>query len=212
MSGSSFDHVLTGHADLRSVYREPAEPALRKQIDHLDENCRSFIAHSPFVVLSTAGGDGRCDVSPKGGPPGFVVVLDERRLAVPDLAGNNRLDSFTNLVESPYVALLFLVPGVDETLRVNGRAAITRDEAVLDACAVHDRRPKAAVGVEVEAAYLHCAKALKRGEVWQPERWPDRSALPAAACIFSDHMAIPNLTPDVIESALADNYASGLWS
>lgn len=212
MTAAPFDDVLTDEAGLRSVYRAPAEPALRKEIDHLDENCRAFIAHAPFVVLSTAAADGRCDASPKGGPAGFVVVLDERRLAIPDLVGNNRLDSLSNLVENPYVALLFLIPGVDETLRVNGRAAVTTDPAVLDACAVHDRRPKAAVGVDVEAAYIHCAKALKRGDVWQPERWPDVSDLPAPSCMLSEHMAMPELTPEVVESALAESYANRLWA
>lgn len=212
MSGPVLEHVLTDAGDLRSIYRPPAEPALRKEIDRLDDHCRAFIAHAPLVVVSTAAADGRCDGSPKGGPPGFVAVLDDHHLALPDLAGNNRLDSLTNLVENPFLALLFLVPGSDETLRVNGRGVITRDDAVLDACAVHDKRPKAAVVVEVGSAYLHCAKALKRGEVWQPERWPDRSDLPSAACMFSDHMAMPGLTPEVIGSALEENERTGLWA
>ena len=207
----SYERVLGDPAELRTVYREPAEPALRKEIDRLDDHCRAFIAHSPLVIVSTADADGRCDASPKGGPAGFVAVLDDHRLALPDLAGNNRLDSLSNLVVNPYVALLFLVPGVDETLRVNGRAVVTQDDGVLDACAVHDKRPKAAVAVQVEAAYLHCAKAFKRGEVWQPERWPDRSGLPPASCILSDHMALPALTADVIEVALEENYRTGLW-
>jgi uncharacterized protein len=211
MPGAPFQHVLADPADLRTVYRPPAEPSLRKEIDRLDDHCRSFIAHSPLVMVGTADGGGRCDVSPKGGPPGFAIVLDDHHLALPDLAGNNRLDSFENLVENPHLALLFLIPGVDETLRVNGRGFVTRDEAVLEACAVHGKRPKAAVGVEVQAAYLHCAKALKRGEVWQPDQWPDLDDLPAPSCIFSDHMAMPDLTPEVIEAALDDNYRTGLW-
>jgi PPOX class probable FMN-dependent enzyme len=212
MTAAPFDDLLTDQSGLRTVYRSPAEPALRKEIDHLDDHCRSFIAHSPILVLSTAGADGRCDASPKGGPPGFVVVLDEHRLAIPDLSGNNRLDSLSNLVENPFVALLFLIPGVDETLRVNGRAGVTTDETVLEACSVHDKRPKAAIGIEVETAYIHCAKALKRGEVWQPERWPDLADLPSPACMLSDHMALPDLTPEVVESALAESYATRLWA
>ena len=212
MTAAPFEDLLTDQSDLRTVYRSPAEPALRKEIDHLDDHCRSFIAHSPIVVLSTAAADGRCDASPKGGPPGFAVVLDERRLAIPDLNGNNRLDTLSNLVENPYVALLFLIPGVDETLRVNGRAAVTTEEAVLEACAVHDHRPKAAIGIEVETAYIHCAKALKRGAIWQPERWPDLADLPAPSCMLSDHMALPDLTPEVVGAALEENYRTRLWS
>ena len=211
MDALPFDEVVTTADDLRHRYRAPGEPALRKEIDHLDEHCRAFIAHSPFVVVSTAGADGRCDVSPKGGPPGFVSVLDERRLALPDLPGNNRLDSLSNLVENPHLALLFLIPGLDETLRVNGRACITTDDDVLEACAVRDRRPATAVGVRVEAAYLHCAKSLKRGDVWQPDHWPDRSGLASAACMLSAHMAEPDLTPEVIEAALTDSYTNRLW-
>jgi PPOX class probable FMN-dependent enzyme len=211
MPAEPFHDVLDEASALRTVYREPSVTSVAKELDHLDEHCRAFIAHSPLAILSTAGADGRCDVSPKGGPAGFVVVLDNRHLAVPDLTGNNRLDSLSNVVENPFVALLFLIPGLDETLRVNGRAVITRDEAVLDACAVRDRRPKAALGVEVEVAYLHCAKALKRGEVWQPERWPDRSGLATPACMLSDHIGMPDLTPEVVEAALTESYTTRLW-
>ena len=212
MTGAPFDHALTSEHDLRSVYRSPGAPALQKEVDHVDSHCRAFIAHSPFVVLSTAGADGRCDASPKGGPAGFTVVLDEHHVALPDLTGNNRLDSLTNLVENPFVALLFLVPGFDETLRVNGRATVTTDEAILERCVVHDRRPKSAIVVEVETAYIHCAKALKRGDVWQPERWPDLSDLPPASCMLADHIAQPDLTADVVEAALQDSYTTRLWT
>ena len=212
MTGRPFDHVLTSQPDLRTVYRDPAGPALRKEVDHLDGHCRAFISHSPFVVVSTAGADGRCDASPKGGPAGFVAVLDDHHLALPDLTGNNRLDSLSNLVENPFIAMLFLIPGLDETLRVNGRAEVTTDDAVLERCAVHGRAPKAAIGVEVETAYIHCAKALKRGDVWRPERWPDRSDLPAPSCMLSDHIAQPDLTPEVVEAALQDSYTTRLWT
>jgi PPOX class probable FMN-dependent enzyme len=212
MRADGFDDTLTTQQDLREVYRTPSELSLRKEVDHLDEHCRAFIAHSPFVVLSTADGDGRCDGSPKGGPAGFVAVLDEHQLAIPDLTGNNRLDSLSNLVENPFVALLFLVPGLDETLRVNGRAVVTTDEAVLERCRVHGRRSKSAIGVEVETAYIHCAKALKRGDVWLPEQWPDLTDLPAPSCMLSDHIGQPDLTPDVVEAALQDSYSTRLWS
>ena len=147
---------------LREVYRPPAQRSLDKEIDHLDEHCRDFIAHAPFVILASTDGDGRIDASPKGGPPGFVAVLDDHRLAVPDMAGNNRLDSMRNIVEDGLVALLFLVPGVDETLRVNGRATVSVDSDVLDRCPIGELRPNVAIIVEARTAFIHCAKALRR--------------------------------------------------
>src|SRR5947209_20040401 len=127
-----FDAAVTTAAALRKIYPMPAKPSVSKEIDHLDEHCRSFIAHSTFMVMASGDATGGCDVSPKGGPAGFVTVLDRHRLAIPDLSGNNRLDSIANLVERPGIALLFCVPGLDETLRVNGVATITTDPEVLD--------------------------------------------------------------------------------
>src|SRR4029077_19537845 len=135
-------------AGLREIYRLPKQRSLDKEVDHLDPHCRDFIRHAPFVGLATSAADGRIDVSPKGGPAGFVVVLDDHHLAIPDMAGNNRLDSMRNIVEGGVVALLFLIPGVDETLRVNGRAGISVDPDVLGRCPVGELRPNVAVVVE----------------------------------------------------------------
>jgi PPOX class probable FMN-dependent enzyme len=211
MAGTPF-HAVVGSADeLRVHYRDPAPTSLQKEVDHLDRHCRDFIAHATFAVLSTAGADGRCDGSPKGGPPGFAVVLDDHRLAIPDLIGNNRLDSLQNLVENPNVAVLFLIPGLDETLRVNGRGYVVLDDDVLDACVVNGRRPKAAIGIDVEVAFLHCAKALRRGDVWQPERWPDRSDLSSAACMLRDHIDSDELTEELVAASLEESYTKRLW-
>ena len=184
----SYERVLGDPAELRTVYREPAEPALRKEIDRLDDHCRAFIAHSPLVIVSTADADGRCDASPKGGPAGFVAVLDDHRLALPDLAGNNRLDSLSNLVVNPYVALLFLVPGVDETLRVNGRAAIDTDLALRAMGTVDGRLPVAVIRVAVEQAYLHCGKALMRSALWDAATRIERSSLPSMGEMLKDQI------------------------
>jgi PPOX class probable FMN-dependent enzyme len=211
MAGTPFETVVTSAAGLREHYREPSSTSVQKEITHLDGHCRDFIAHATFAVISTAGADGRCDVSPKGGPAGFVVVLDDHRLAIPDLIGNNRLDTLQNLVENPNVAVLFLIPGLDETLRVNGRGFVVLDDDVLDACVTHDRRPKAAIGIDVEVAYLHCAKALRRGDVWQPERWPDRSDMATAACILRDHIDADDLTVELVAASLEDSYTKRLW-
>lgn len=207
-----FRDVVSTEERLRELYRPPSPPALGKQIDRLDDNCRSFIEHSPFVLIATSSGDDRsCDVSPKGGPPGFVRVLDEKRLAIPDLAGNNRLDSFTNLLSNTGLALLFLIPGLDETLRVNGRAWIVTDDDVLDACVVAGRRPKAAVGMVVEEAYIHCAKAFRRGSVWQPEEWPDRSDMPTIPCMLRDHLDEPAISAAFVAERLEEDYATTMW-
>jgi PPOX class probable FMN-dependent enzyme len=170
----------------------------KKVLPILSDHCRDFIAHSPFVLIGTAAPDGTADVSPKGAPPGFVAVLDDSRLAIPDLAGNNVLDSLTNIVANPAIGLLFVIPGLDETLRANGRACVTRDSTVLDACEVKDRRPTAAIGVDVVETFLHCAKAFRRGDV-HPDAWPNRSDIASVTCMVRDHVQLH----DVPEEALA---------
>lgn len=207
----SFSHALTSVEALRTVYRAPSKPSLAKEIDHLDEHCRALIAHSPFVLLATGDAHGNMDVSPKGGRPGFVRVLDEGRLAIPDLAGNNRLDSMRNVVESPGIGLLFCIPGLDETLRVNGRATVTTDPEVLAACTDADLAPNVAIGVDVEQAFIHCAKALRRSGLWDRDRWPDISDLPTAACMLRDHYDLPDLDLEAVERRLEHSYATTTW-
>jgi PPOX class probable FMN-dependent enzyme len=211
MSHVGFDAVLTTEAELRDLYRMPGS-VVEKVLGHLDQHARTFIEAAPFVLVGTASSDGTGDVSPKGGPPGFVVVLDDQRLVIPDLAGNNLLDSITNIVAGSGVGLLFLVPGVEETLRVNGHACITTDPTVLDACAVKDRRPKAAIGVTVTQQYMHCAKAFRRSELWNPQTWPDRSTLPSLGCIVRDQIPTLREVPaEMIDESLEADYAASLW-
>jgi PPOX class probable FMN-dependent enzyme len=205
-----FDHAITDGAELRGLYR-PAHPNVRaKSIDHLDDEARRFIALSPFVVVSTAGGS-RVDASPRGGPPGFVTVLDDKRLALGDLAGNNRLDSLGNIVERPAVGLLFLVPGRGETLRVNGQATITTDPAVLDTCRVDGRLPKVAVGVDVEECFVHCAKAFRRSGMWEPASWPDLAAVPTAGTMFKAHLGLDGIDAELIDADLEAGYQATMW-
>ena len=211
MASAGFDAVITSEQELRELYRLPGA-TVEKVLPELDQHARSFIDAAPFVLVGTASPDGSGDVSPKGGPPGFVVVLDDNRLALPDLAGNNLLDSITNIIAGSGVGLLFLVPGVEETLRVNGHACVTTDPSVLDACAVKDRRPKAAIGVTVTQQYMHCAKAFRRSELWKPESWPDRSSLPTLGCIIRDQIpALGEVPADVIDESLEASYAQTLW-
>ena len=138
----------------------------------IDEDCARFIAASPLAVLATADADGRCDASPRGGPPGFTSVLDPGRLAIPDYSGNRRQDSHRNLLSNPYAGLVFFVPGVKETLRVNGRTELSTDPNLLGALTTGGRPPKLALVIEVETAFIHCGKALHRSELWDPSSWP----------------------------------------
>ena len=164
---------------LRKLYKEPNERARLKQLDRLDRHCRRFIALSPLLVLASGGEAGGNDASPRGGEPGFVRVLDDRTLAIPDRPGNNRIDSLANLLRSPEVGLLFLVPGVDEVLRVNGRAEIRDDPELCASFAVEGRRPATVTLVAVREAYLHCGKALMRAQLWDPARYVARKSLPS---------------------------------
>ena len=210
---TAFRQVLGDEDELRALFPPPTPRAVAKQIDHLDEHCRSYIAHATFVAVGTTNVDGTGDVSPKGGPPGFVRVLDDHRLAMGELPGNNRLDGYTNLLADPAVGLLFLVPGVGETLRVNGRGLVVTDPEVLDACAIDGRRPKVALGVEVTEAFIHCAKALRRSNLWEPGRWPGLDDMATPACMLVAHARIPD-DPDGARTAasLEKVYATTLWN
>jgi uncharacterized protein len=184
------ERAVTSERELRELYGHPGERAVAKEQPVIDEHCREFITHAPFLVMGTAGADGRCDVSPKGDAPGFVQVLDEHHLVIPDRLGNNRLDGMCNVVENGHVGLIFFIPGREDTLRVNGRATISRDEALLDRLAVGGKRPVTALVVEVEQCFLHCARAFKRSGLWQPERWPDASSVPSMQRMIWDLLPV----------------------
>ena len=183
------EHVIETVEELRSSYGEPSERAVKKSLNRLDRHCRQFIELSPFVVLASAGADGRVDCSPRGDPAGFVAVLDDRTILLPDRRGNNRTDSLTNVLENPYVGMLFLIPGVDETLRLNGRAAVTTDPARLEPLAVNGRVPRSGLVVEVEEVFLQCTKALVRSRLWADETRVDRkTVLPSFGQMLADHI------------------------
>ena len=206
-----FTDAVTDLAELRALVGEPSELARKKQIDHLDAHCVEFIAHAPFLVLATADAAGDCDASPKGDAPGFVMVLDERHLVIPDRPGNKRFDGMRNILENPHVGLIFFVPGRDETLRVNGRATITRDPALLERMEVGGKRPTLAIGVEVEEVFMHCAKAFRRSGLWRPDRWPDLSTLAPAACMLFDHAKPTDQTIEELAQRLEIAYVKTLY-
>jgi PPOX class probable FMN-dependent enzyme len=195
---------------LREVYRPASGGAVAKVISVLDDHCRDFLAKSPFFVLSTADSEGVCDGSPKGGAPGFVEMLDEHRVAWADYSGNNRLDSFENIVDNAGVALLFLIPGLSETLRINGNAELSTDAELLERFAVDGRAAKVVVVVNATEAYVHCAKALRRSELWNTDSWVGDDERPNAAAILKDHAAI-DVPAEVIEDALAKDLDATLW-
>jgi len=181
--------ILT-HADLWSLYAGPQERARRKEIAALDRHCRSFIALSPFVVLSTCDSGHDLDASPRGGDPGFVRVTDEGHLLLPDSPGNNRLDSLQNIVSTGKVGLLFLIPGFDETLRVNGHAVLSTDEQDLRSFTTERRAPKVVIRVTVTAAYLHCAKAFLRSKLWSEASKVERTTLPTIGEMIRDQSGL----------------------
>jgi PPOX class probable FMN-dependent enzyme len=202
---SAFEHVVTQEQELRDLLGTPGPRSVLKERADLDHHCRAFIALSPFVLIATAGPDGQCDVSPKGDAAGFVHVLDSKRLVIPDRPGNKRFDGMRNILANPHVGLLFLVPGRQETLRVNGRAFITRDPRLLEACTAQGKVPSLAIGVEVEQAFVHCPKAFLRSHLWTSEKWPAADALPSMACVLFDQIkpegvAQPDFERDVAES------------
>jgi len=180
--------IVASEDELRSLYGTPSKLAVAKQIDRLDVHARRFIELSPFLVISSHGADGLGDVSPKGDAPGFVQVLDDRTLLIPDRPGNNRLDTLSNVTVNDGVGLLFMVPGVCETLRVNGRARIVTDDDLLTPTAVRGRLPTAGILVAVAEVYLHCAKALVRSKLWDDDHRVERRTLPSLARIISDQV------------------------
>jgi PPOX class probable FMN-dependent enzyme len=199
-----FADALTSEEELRALYPDPDDRVWRKDIARLDEHCRALIAVSPMVVVGTYDQCGRCDVTPRGGPPGFVTVRDEQHLIVPDATGNRRLDSLSNIISTGRIGLLFLIPGRDTTLRVNGSACVTADDDVLEAITPVGKRPATAVVVAVEEAFAHCPKAFVRSGLWKPESWPADDALPTSAQVTRDHLDDPGLTVADVEARERD--------
>lgn len=200
---------------LRALYGEPSELAVKKELTQLDRHCRAFIALSPFLVIGSAAADGSADVSPRGDAPGFVQVRDDRTLVLPDRVGNRRIDTLRNIAENPNVALIFFVPGIAETLRVNGKAAVTTDPAVLAPLAAQGKLPVSALVVTIEQAFLQCAKALIRSKLWDASAQVDRKVLPPLGTIIADQAsgkagAAP-VDPVKAEALVQEGYRTRLY-
>ncbi|MDH6577733.1 MSMEG_1061 family FMN-dependent PPOX-type flavoprotein [Kitasatospora sp. MAP5-34] len=186
-------------AELREVYEQPGANARLKQVDHINEVARKLIACCPLVLVASVGADGTCDVSPRGGPAGLVSVLDEHTLAIPDATGNKRLDSLQNIVQTGQVGLLFVIPGRDTTLRVNGRACVSTDPELLGQLTAVGKPPRSAIVVQVEEVYGHCPKAFLRSSAWKPANRLAPDAAPSSAQITLSHLRNPALTVELIE-------------
>lgn len=208
------EFTITDERDLRALFPPTHDLAARKCLDHIDRHARAFIARSPFVCIGTRSAEARADVSPRGDPPGFVRVLDDRTLLIPDRPGNNRLDTLANILADPAVGLLFLVPGFDETLRVNGRARLTRDPDLLAGLAVNGRVPVLAIVVDVTEVFLHCAKALRRSHLWDPAARQDRGALPSLVQMIREQTGADPVDPArqrELDDALEDDYRRSMY-
>jgi PPOX class probable FMN-dependent enzyme len=208
---TAFDDILTTEQELRALIGVPQARSVQKERRALDEHDRAFIACSPFLLMATSGANGRCDVSPKGDAPGFVQVLDERRLVIPERPGNKRLDGMLNMLSNPHIGLIFLVPGREETLRVNGRAWVARDPILLERCVAQSKVPLVAIGVEVEQCFLHCPKAFIRSRLWQQQSWPAADALPTMACVLFDQIRPTDATLEDYERAIEEGNAKRLY-
>jgi PPOX class probable FMN-dependent enzyme len=202
---------ICDEASLRTLYGEPSELARLKQLDHLDPHCRRFIGLSPFLVIGTTRPGTGTDVSPRGDAPGFVQVIDDRTLAIPDRLGNNRVDTMSNLVHEPAVGLIFFIPGIDETLRVNGTGSLSRDPALLQAMAVNGKLPKLAIKVSVREAFLHCGKALKRSKLWHDDYKIAPKSFPSLGRIIVEQVKPKNITVEEADARVEDGYKNRLY-
>ncbi len=202
---------LTSAEELRPPYLAPSALMRAKQLDRLDQHCCNFIAHAPLVVIGSSHPDRGHDVSPRGDAPGFVHVLDPHHLAIPDRPGNNRLDTMENLLVNPAIGLMFVIPGIDELLRVNGAGRLTCSPALLESMSAGGKAPKLAIIVTVTEAFLHCTKALRRSRLWQDDYRLDRAKLPSLGQMISDQTKPANLTVKDIEARIEADAQKNLY-
>jgi PPOX class probable FMN-dependent enzyme len=206
-----FEDVISTRDQLREHMGIPSQGAIDKEITFIDPHAKNFIEHSPFMLIATANAEGRVDVSPKGDPAGFVKVLDEKTLLIPDRPGNRRLDGFENILTNPHVGLLFLVPRRDETLRINGKAMLVRDRALMETMTWRGKVPSMATAVQVEELYFHCGKAFIRSKLWKPDDWGDISDIATFGKILLDQTNATDTTAEQLDCYLEDAYKKNLY-
>lgn len=200
--------IIKTEEELRELLGHPSELVKRKVISTLDEHCQEFISKSPFLVISSSDEFGHCDVSPRGDEPGFIFIENEHRLVIPERPGNKRMDTLRNILKNPRVGLIFLIPGLGETLRVNGKAFITKNEKVLEKMAARGKTPVVGICVDVEECFIHCAKAFKRSKLWEPQMWLEKEELPTASKILFAHTNFSSV--EDIEASLKESYTKRL--
>ena len=208
------EFVIADESTLRSLFGATHELAILKCRKALDEHSQAFIKRSPFLCIGTQNADGKADVSPRGDPAGFVEILDRHTLAIPDRPGNNRLDTLVNILSNPAVGLLFMIPGFDDTLRVNGRASLVNDPELLPRMSVNGRAPKLAIVVRVDEVFLHCAKAFRRSRLWDPGHFQDRREMPSLVKIILDQTTgAPSDDAEMrkLDEELEDDYKKSMY-
>jgi PPOX class probable FMN-dependent enzyme len=208
------DFIIANEQELRGLFAPTHDLAVQKCRNSLGEHAQAFIRRSPFLCIGSQGPDGKADVSPRGDPPGFVTILDDRTLAIPDRPGNNRLDTLSNIIANPNVGLLFVIPGFDDTLRINGQATLTRDPQLLESMAVAGRAPKLAIVVSIDEVFLHCAKAFRRSRLWSAEHFQDRSEMPSLIkMILDDTTGAPTDTNEMqkMDEGLEEDYRRSMY-
>lgn len=201
---------LKTREELRQIYEDPGAKGKRKEMSRLDAHARNFLARSPFVLIGTQDADGNADVTPKGDKPGFVAILDDLTIAIPDRPGNNRCDTLENLLVNPAIGLIFLIPGMNETLRINGEARITVDEDLRESLSVAGKAPQAVIVVKLRTHYMHCAKAFMRSELWEPSSWRPRAEMPTLGEILKDQMSLPESARET-DIWLDEAYRASMW-
>ena len=208
------EFAITDEHSLRSLFQATHDLAMVKCQDCLDKHAQAFIRRSPFLCIGTQNLDGKADVSPRGDPPGFVKILDQHTLAIPDRPGNNRLDSLLNIIANPSVGMLFIIPGFNDTMRVNGQASLVNDPQILESMSVNGRIPKLAIVVKVSEVFIHCAKAFRRSQLWNPDHFQDRGEMPSLVKIILDQITgAPSDDEEMrkLDDELEDDYRKTLY-
>jgi len=202
---------IKSKTQLRTLYKNPDEMSVKKSLPKLDKHLKHFINLSPFLILSTVRDDGFCDASPRGDAPGFVRILDDNNLFLPDRPGNNRLDSLTNIIKNPGIGLLFMIPGLDMTLRANGKAHIVSDITLLESSMVNKRIPKSGLKIRINECYIHCGKAIRRSKIWNNEMYIKKGTFPSIGKIIKDQLAPPGMTVEDLDNFAEEAYKNTLY-
>lgn len=206
-----FKTSITTEAELIELMGEPSELVKRKQLFALDHHCRTFISLSPFLLIATSDTYGECDVSPRGDAPGFVLVIDKHTLVIPDRPGNRRVDSLRNILQNNSIGIVFMIPGVEEMLRVNGKAWIIRDESLLEKMTVRGKQPLLGIGVEIKECFLHCGKAIRRSQLWNRAAQAELPNLPSLATMLKDQVDLPDTSVEELEQQIEESYTKRLY-